>query len=485
MDRMSVVDRERIRERLLQHDAVEQASVVEEEIRPGEYAIVAYVVSDKCHAGAVRRACELEAAGTLGTLSLYEPDANLLVAQMNRLETDFLFQEIFQDNIYLRGGMVLKDNACVIDVGANIGMFSLYAALRSEGARIIAVEPIRELCQAVSTNAMLHNVDIKVINYALGEMAGTVEFTYYPHNTVMSTRFADVAEDHGTLRAFLTTKGGVEEDTLLDRLVADRLTTCRRECIVMTLSQLVEQEGIDRVDLLKVDVEKAEMEVLAGVREETWVKIRQVVIEVHDIAGRVSKVLELLQGRGFTTSHIRDHRLCKTNCFTVYGYRSEDRIDIGEPSPSPRPMRWSGRKRLIRDLVGYLSQYLPAQRALERIEVLAALPAGVDRERTCREQGVATAIVPTSDEIACGKTPTESLLIALCRDLFNTSDIEVNSDFFDLGGNSLSAIVLISRVESVLGKNVLPPDILFENGQLKRLAAQIDTQLEERQAGLL
>ena len=57
-----------------------------------------------------------------------------------------------------------------------------------------------------------------------------------------------------------------------------------------TVSEVLAEEGLERIDLLKVDVEKSEQEVLAGIREEDWEKIKQVVLEVHDREGSLGRL---------------------------------------------------------------------------------------------------------------------------------------------------------------------------------------------------
>ena len=57
-------------------------------------------------------------------------------------------------------------------------------------------------------------------------------------------------------------------------------------CELRTLASVIEDEPLDRVDLLKIDVERAELDVLRGIDEEGWPAIEQIVAEVHDQAGR-------------------------------------------------------------------------------------------------------------------------------------------------------------------------------------------------------
>lgn len=188
---------QRIATELTRHPSVDAAAV------HGNDRLIAYLVPDQRHAPVVHRACRMAAAGSLAGLSLHEPVGELLVAQLNRTETDFLYREIFVENAYLRHGIGLPTDPVVVDVGANIGMFTLLAAQRSNGARIIAVEPAAELAHASSVNAELHGVDVTVLNCGLGSRTGEVGFSYYPNNTLMSGIYGDAEEDRPCGAAFL------------------------------------------------------------------------------------------------------------------------------------------------------------------------------------------------------------------------------------------------------------------------------------------
>lgn len=51
--------------------------------------------------------------------------------------------------------------------------------------------------------------------------------------------------------------------------------------------------------MLKIDVEKAELDVLMGIEEQDWWKIKQIVVEIHNIDGRVELTSNLLKDKGF------------------------------------------------------------------------------------------------------------------------------------------------------------------------------------------
>ncbi len=83
---------------------------------------------------------------------------------------------------------------------------------------------------------------------------------------------------------------------------------------------------------------------------------------------------------------------------------------------------------------------------------------------------------------ASAATPTETWLLSQWRELFGTDDIDVTSDFFKLGGNSLTALQLLSRADDTFGPEVLLPDTLFDCGQLSQLAKAIDAEMAARKS---
>ena len=72
----------------------------------------------------------------------------------------------------------------------------------------------------------------------------------------------------------------------------------------ITLSQLLEREGVrGAIDLLKIDVEGDELRVLQGLSSADYRRTRQVVVEVHDIHGRLDRCVSLLRRHGFRTTN--------------------------------------------------------------------------------------------------------------------------------------------------------------------------------------
>src|SRR6185437_13977987 len=143
----------------------------------------------------------------------------------------------------------------------------------------------------------------------------------------------------------------------LDELIAERLTAETFTCRLKTLSEVMRDEGVTKIDLLKIDVEKGELEVLEGIDEADWPKIDQIVMEVHDLDDRIRKVTELLSRHGFQINVQQDAMLKKTNPYNLYSSRNG-----GSQNGSPKPRAefvWSSREVLIKQLRERLKQSLP------------------------------------------------------------------------------------------------------------------------------
>jgi FkbM family methyltransferase len=249
---------------------------------------------------------------------------------LNLGEARFLYDEIFEAQSYVKHGISLDGGSVVFDVGANIGLVGVYLHHRWPGIRLYCFEPIPDAFAVLEANVKLHGLQARLFPCALGDDPGTAIFTFYPNNSVMSGRYAQRVEDADTTRAFIANKNPAllerakqstdfqqHVDSMLSRLFQSREVTCP----VRRLSEVIATEKIERIDLLKIDVEKAEHEVIAGIDEPDWAKVRQVVVEMHDIDGRVTRFTDLLERHGFTVVVEQDPALATANIYNIYGRR--------------------------------------------------------------------------------------------------------------------------------------------------------------------
>lgn len=94
------------------------------------------------------------------------------------------------------------------------------------------------------------------------------------------------------------------------------------QCEIRTVSDIVREYDVKRIDLLKVDVEKAELEVLHGIAASDWPKVQQVVMEVHDLDGRLQAITDLLKGNGLgNVIAEQEPALRGSNVYALYAAR--------------------------------------------------------------------------------------------------------------------------------------------------------------------
>lgn len=138
----------------------------------------------------------------------------------------------------------LKPESVVVDVGANIGFFTLAVLGNSEGATVHGFEPSPGSFALFKACISRNNLSGRVIanQVALYSEPGRMDFQIH-------------ASNYGAYDGF--------RDTRYPGVGESRTT----EVQVTTLDIYSKQVGLDRLDLLKIDVEGAEFFVLRGARE--------------------------------------------------------------------------------------------------------------------------------------------------------------------------------------------------------------------------
>lgn len=213
----------------------------------------------------------------------------LEVWALNATDAGVLHTQIFVNGAYDGHGITLSDGDCVIDAGANLGLATLWFARQAKNLRQVAIEPNPEVLEALRRNVPAH---VTTVGCALGDAAGTAELTY--------DRF--VSSTGSLVPAPRIDTGALAEDLGVPRVAAAAVGLVRRlaqrkvRVQVRTLSEVIAELKLDRVDLLKVDVEGVEARVLAGIAERDWPKIRQAIVETSDVDG----ISATLRARGFT-----------------------------------------------------------------------------------------------------------------------------------------------------------------------------------------
>ncbi len=161
---------------------------------------------------------------------------------------DFIANEIYYDKSYeadefLLLQSLLSGSNYFIDVGANTGIFSIYAANLDSKIQIISFEPHPGNFTRLSKNIHINNLkNITAFPYVLGDQAETISFTVPADMSISTT--ASVNND------FTRNFHSIE------------FTTVSVEQV--TLDEALSRFSISSRDVLKIDVEYYEMNVLRG-----------------------------------------------------------------------------------------------------------------------------------------------------------------------------------------------------------------------------
>lgn len=158
----------------------------------------------------------------------------------------------------------------IIDVGANIGVFSIYAAFHG-AKRVYSFEPNKEAYETLCRNIRENGLEDVIIpfNNAVSEKDG--DFIMIPK---ASSPYNHISTDTGT------------ENEDMDRIETISLPTFFR------------QHNIEKIDLLKMDCEGAEFGIMHHMPEEIWSKIEKYKLEFHDLQRR-EEIISLLKPLGF------------------------------------------------------------------------------------------------------------------------------------------------------------------------------------------
>ena len=180
--------------------------------------------------------------------------------------------EIFLIKNYNPKGMEIKKNDVVIDIGANIGVFTIYSSILSKNGRVYAYEPFKTHFNRLLENIKINNFNnVKAFNLAVCGSKGK--------------RNLNISNISSGMHSFFFEGSG--------KKVSVEGTT---------LKEIFDFNKIKKCDFLKLDCEGAEYEILYNAPKETFKKIDKIALEWDNLDNKKMNVTSLknfLEKRGF------------------------------------------------------------------------------------------------------------------------------------------------------------------------------------------
>lgn len=166
----------------------------------------------------------------------------------------------------------LDDKSVVVDLGANVGEFASTIVARF-GATCHALEAIQSLFDQIPTTQ-----PVKKYNLAISDRNGPVLL------------FGSVNRECNSIHSSIAKIFGLRDTEM---------------CTGTTLQNFLNTQGIERVDLLKVDIEGSEDLLFSSTPDHVLQNIRQITAEFHDFipgsisSEAVSRIITRLKSLGF------------------------------------------------------------------------------------------------------------------------------------------------------------------------------------------
>ena len=216
------------------------------------------------------------------------------------------FQNFLKDNPHERGEVkflesIVKEGMNVIDIGANIGITTVAVAKRIGGGKLYSFEPVPEYFDTLRKNLSSNRLEnVRVYELAVTDQVGRLNF--YQKGLSSGIIFEEGAK--------------------------------KFEASTTTVDRFLNEEKIERIDLINMDCEGSELLVLRGAKETLWENKVNIFCEVHhdflkQLGQSVGDLVKYLQSLEFEVQSVSLDDLKVGNnfekCDYIYAYNLNER----------------------------------------------------------------------------------------------------------------------------------------------------------------
>jgi FkbM family methyltransferase len=201
----------------------------------------------------------------------------------------------------------LSDSSIVLDIGANVGMFSR-AVMNRYGCTVVAYEAYTKIC-----DEYLSKIDSPKFTYhnnAVWDKNEVITFWNYGEEWTNT----GALNPWGGNSIFERADFEKREDPAVD-CFGNKMTKEKTEVEAIPFDDIL--NGFDSVDLVKIDIEGAEIEVLTGVSDVNLLKCKQIEVEFHRFLGdkmgnrvndnNIAEIVDRMSGLGFSYREVPGH----------------------------------------------------------------------------------------------------------------------------------------------------------------------------------
>jgi len=215
---------------------------------------------------------------------------DLCVIDPHERDTRYIYDEIFVNQIYYHQEMRVPKHPAVMDVGANIGLYAVWAHRQYQPKDIYCYE-----------------ASPRTFPYLRANVSNLVD----PETTRVHTFNRPLASTGGKTLTLHQSPLVSGISTLLDKskvrwvqqlTASQEITT--HQVVTSTVSAEIAANAIASIDILKIDVEGYFMEVLNGIDAADYQKIRNIVVEIDYAAeaeATAEQVERMLSAHGYQT----------------------------------------------------------------------------------------------------------------------------------------------------------------------------------------
>lgn len=181
-----------------------------------------------------------------------------------------LYPEIFVDKVYTQIPIFdpknLNNGYTVVDIGANVGFYSICVSSINPFGKIYAFEPHPQALERLKKNVKKNNIEnVEIIEKAIWSKDGNINFE--AHKFTVLSRIKEGQKTEFTVSS-------------------------------LTLDSFVEQYKIAKIDILKIDAEFAEDEVILGAESRALAITEKIVLEYH-LEKKKNKIENILEAHRF------------------------------------------------------------------------------------------------------------------------------------------------------------------------------------------